>query len=231
MESILKNKELLFSRKDTIEGVISNSFVTCVNLIKCMEFYIDKGCDADLDHWINVATTTFNNSAMKDPVFGGYFIFPSLSKKFVSNNFKEDRILTNNRYSSPDKAISSFKENILTVRGNDNELKYYNLFDKTNRGEIIWKYSNKYYENFFEILGYLLNFQISLCDLNGIGIDPKTGKIWGGRIKPTNKPKTIHDSGISKYEFQNLIYGFIYLMNYEQLNGNKELARRISKGI
>lgn len=231
MKSILSNiKQLLFSKRDTIDSVISNSYVACVNLIKCMEFYTDKGCDADLDHWINVATTQFDNSVLKDQVFGGCFILQGLSRKFISSYFKEDRILNSNKYNSQNTAIESFKKEIETAKNNGN-LKYYDLLDKNERGIIQWKYSNKYYDTFFELLGYLLNFQISLYDLQGIGIDPESGKIWGGRVIPRIKPITIHDSGISKYDFQTLIYKYIYLMNYGQLNGNKELARRISKGI
>ena len=81
------------------------------------------------------------------------------------------------------------------------------------------------------MLGYLLNSQISLYDLQRIGIDPESGKIWGGRVIPKNEPIGVLELGLSRYDFQDMIYKYIYLMNCEQLNGNKELARRISKGI
>lgn len=111
MESILNNiKQLLFSKRDTVDSVISNSSVACINLIKCMEFYTDKGCDANLDHWINVATTQFDNSVLKDQVFGGCFILQGLSKKFISSYFKEDRILNSSRFNSQNVAIESFKK-------------------------------------------------------------------------------------------------------------------------
>ena len=83
MESILSNiKQLLFSRKNDIDDIISNSSVACVNLIKCMEFYTDKGCDADLDHWISVATTKYDKFTGEKKIAGGHLIFQGLSKKF-----------------------------------------------------------------------------------------------------------------------------------------------------
>lgn len=221
MESILKDKELLFSRKSVNLDIISNSFTACVNLIKCMEFYTGKGCDADLDHWVDVATSRFNKMLSNETTaYGSFLIFSSQSP----NLMRELKLSEINEYSTPLLAIEKFKQNIKTVKENG-KLKYYPLLDKTEKGNIKWKHSDKYYEKFFEVLGYLLNFQISLTDLTRIGIDEK-GKIWGGRLI-LDKPISILDSGISKYDFQTLIYRYIYLMNYEQLNGNKELAKRV----
>lgn len=230
MKSILSNiKQLLFSRKNNIDDIISNSSVACVNLIKCMEFYTDKGCDADLDHWISVATTEYDKFIGEKKIAGGHLIFQGLSKDFIDKYFDKNRVKDCN-FSSQLLAIQSFKNTIEKAKANGIP-KYLSLLEKDKTGRIKWKYSNKYYKTFFEVLGYLLNSQISLYDLCGIGIDPETGKIWGGRIIPEKEPKGVLELGWSRYDFQDLIYKYIYLMNYEQLNGNKELAKRISKGI
>lgn len=223
MKSILSNiKQLLFSRTSANRDIISNSSVACVNLIKCMEFYNDKGCDADLDHWISVATSGFDKMLSdRTTAYGCFLIFPSQSKNLI----KSLKLSENSKYSSPIEAIRAFKHEIETVNGKNGVSKYSDLLERDNKGKVQWKHSDKYYEKFFEILGYLLNFQISLYDLQGVFID-EDGKLWGGRIIPKN-PVSILDSGISKYDFQTLIYRYIYLMNYEQLNGNKELAKRI----
>lgn len=224
MKSILSNiKQLLFSRTTVNRDIISNSSVACINLIKCMEFYTDKGCDADLDHWISVATSNFDKMLSRETIaYGCFLIFPTQSKNLIQSL----KLTETNKYSSPIEAIKAFKYNIETVNGKNGVSKYSSLLERNEKGKVLWKHSDKYYEKFFEVLGYLLNFQISLYDLQGIFID-ENGKLWGGRLIPKKNPVSILNSGISKYDFQTLIYRYIYLMNYEQLNGNKELARRI----
>ena len=218
-------KEILFSRKESIEDILSNSLVSCANLVKCMEFYTEKGCDNDLDHWIDVATSNFNKMlSPESKSFGGYLIFSSLSKEFINKNYKLG-MLSFSKYLV---SIKDLKHNI-EIAKEGGKLKYYSILEKDSLGRVIWKHSDKYYETFFKILGYLLNFQISLNDLYGIGIS-EDGKVWGGRIVP-NKPILILDSKIDKYNFQNLIYGYIYLMNYEQFNKNLELRKRLKGKI
>lgn len=82
--------------------------------------------------------------------------------------------------------MNLLKKEIETAKNNGN-LKYYNLLDKNEKGVTQWKYSNKYYGTFFEVLGYLLNFQISLYDLFGIGIDPREWKNLGMASNSENK--------------------------------------------
>ena len=212
------------------EEILKRSLTSCRDLIKCMEFY-DKAPE-DIIHWVQemIISEDLYRMILKEDFSCMTFILACLSEQNLSslknNLFKE---AVNKKVKDRERLITNQQASFLTEKDRG-EFKYKNLLGNPPK----FKYTPKYYLVFFDLLSKILSFEISLEQFkkNFIELNPKTGdlKALPGLFK-YQKPKSIKESKCTKEDLENLIYGFIFILNKCVLTGHEPLDERLKESI
>ena len=208
--------ENLFSSSINYKSFLGYSLSSCIDLVKCMEFYHTQS-NQDISHWIGDVVCSYFDRIKTDGLYGSTTILYSLSDEELNlldnENFKTR---VRNKYPNPVKASEDFMNSLW----NEKLQGKYKYRDLLKNG---FYYSSEIYSSFFYILGKVLNFQITLSDLENYlwDIDRISGKIFcSNELYNFQNKKTLLESKISKKEFENLIYGTIFLVKHQELPKN-----------
>lgn len=224
---LFSKKEKLFSSPVNYKSILGYSYSSCVDLIKCIEFY--DNCSDDIEHWVHDVATAQFKILEKYNLFGANLICYALSDK--SLNLLENKNFlykVRERFKSQNDAIDSFKDDIWNSKLNEKDSKKYKYRHLLGNKKL-FNYSNKFYFSFFDLLSKVLNFELSLTDLENYfwGIDPISGRISSSKELYKYRPKLkLKDSKVSKKEFENLIYGVIFLIKNQKPPKNRELYKK-----
>lgn len=215
-----------FSKVDYEKEYVSYSIRSIANIIKCFELY--KESSNDISHWIEDVGMEIYKWMIKDPKsYGSFYACCALddSQILTSQLLEEVR----KSYRSPEDGIKKAFNKLRTenVKG---VLKY-PKFAKEG-----FRYSEKFYVSFFKLLAMVLNNELTLHDIENYlwEIDPRTGKIHGNMHALFNnrrEPEPLKSRNLTRRQFENLIYGMIYLVKNQEPVDNKIVLDRFKESI